>query len=153
MKLQKESLWILLALIVSPFYFVYRETLEVKDGEVRAYKTLWWSRTTEVKSLKPSCVGEVYTKWLHGAVSIEVLDRQGRLFWVQRYQGFNSVGRSCRDVNALRDAIKTGTTFSATYCKSALWTVLSMMISLFTWFYKRAWRLERERQRQAGNVC
>ena len=66
MKLQKESLWILLALIVSPFYFVYRETLEVKDGEVRAYKTLWWSRTTEVKSLKPSCVGEVYTKWLHG---------------------------------------------------------------------------------------
>ena len=41
MKLQKESLWILLALIVSPFYFVYRETLEVKDGEVRAYKTLW----------------------------------------------------------------------------------------------------------------
>ena len=153
MKLQKESLWILLALIVSPFYFVYRETLEVKDGEVRAYKTLWWSRTTEVKSLKPSCVGEVYTKWLRGAVSIEVLDRQGRLFWVQRYQGFNSVGRSCRDVNALRDAIKTGTTFSATYCKSALWTVLSMMISLFTWFYKRACRLERERQRQAGNVC
>ena len=153
MKLQKESLWILLALIVSPFYFVYRETLEVKDGEVRAYKTLWWSRTTEVKSLKPSCVGEVYTKWLHGAVSIEVLDRQGRLFWVQRYQGFNSVGRSCRDVNALRDAIKTGTTFSATYCKSALWTVLSMMISLFTWFYKRAWRLERERQRQAGSAC
>ena len=70
MKLQKESLWILLALIVSPFYFVYRETLEVKDGEVRAYKTLWWSRTTEVKSLKPSCVGEVYTKW--GAVPFQL---------------------------------------------------------------------------------
>ena len=59
MKLQKESLWILLALIVSPFYFVYRE---------------------------PSCVGEVYTKWLHGAVSIEVLDRQGRLFWVSLHR-------------------------------------------------------------------
>lgn len=59
--------------------------------QVRAYKTLWWSRTTEVKSLKPSCVGEVYTKWLHGAVSIEVLDRQGRLFWVQHYLGYNTI--------------------------------------------------------------
>ena len=31
MKLQKESLWILLALIVSPFYFVYRETRNARS--------------------------------------------------------------------------------------------------------------------------
>lgn len=149
MKLQKESLWILLAIVIVPFYFVCRETIEVKDGMVNVYKTTWWCKKTVVKSLESSCVGEVCPKAkgrIGSSSVIEVLDNHGRLFWMQRYGGFDKVGRSCRDADALKCAIKRGTTFSATDTCSGGAAIFFVMISLFIWFYKRSWRLERERQ-------
>ena len=39
MKLQKESLWILLAIVIVPFYFVRRETIEVKALTSHRHRT------------------------------------------------------------------------------------------------------------------
>ena len=150
MKLHKEAFWIILAVVAVPMYFAWRETLEVKDGIVSAYQTTWWYKRANVKSIESSHIREVCTRSRgcggSHAISIEVTDDRGRLFWVQQYQGFDKVGRSCRDADALKYAIKTGSAFSATNCKSAMWALLVIIISLFMWVYKRAWRLERERQ-------
>lgn len=111
-----------------------------------AYKISWWCKRERVESLKTSCVGEVRINWNCGVVCvIEVFDNQGRLFWKQPYQGPNRLGRCSQDVVALKHAIKTGSAFSAAYSTSALWAVLIIFISLVVWFYKRSWRLERER--------
>ena len=75
MKLHKEQLWILLAVVTAPFYFVSCRIIEVKDGVVYAYKTSWWCKRERVGSLKTSCVGEVRIKWSRGVVCvIEVFD-------------------------------------------------------------------------------
>lgn len=154
MKFKKESVWILLAIVAAPFYFVCRDTIEVENGMVHAYKTTWWCKRSLVKSLDASCVGEVRKK-LHAVGSssrceIELFDNHGQLFWVQTYQGFDKLDRCCQDEVALRRAIKIGSVFSATYCKSGAWALLSIVISLITWYYKRAWRLERKRQLRGG---
>ena len=146
MKLQKESLWLLFVIAIAPFCFIYRDTITVKNGVIYVYKTTWWCKKTKVKSMKSSCVGTVCARWKRGVNFVEVLDNQGRLFWKQPYQGLpDRASRACRAAEALKYAIKTGATFSHTHCRSALWAVVLMMLSLFCWFYKRAWRLERER--------
>lgn len=157
MKLQKESFWLFLSLLSVPFYFSCCETLEVKDGVLTAYRSTWWCKKVKVKSLKTSRVREVCTRSRgcggRRAVSIEVMDERGQLFWSQRYQGFDKVGRSCRDAVALRYAIKTGAAFSSIYCRSAGWTILMITTLFFIWIYKLAWRLERERRERSSDGC
>lgn len=149
MKRRAELLWALLALVSVPFYSVCRDTMEVKDGVISVYQTTWWCKKTKVKSLKVSCFRGTRTKsrgTKGGTYSIEVWDIKGQLFWAQLYQGFDGLDRACRDAAALRRAIRTGSAFSTTCCTSAGLVILLVFISLFMWFYKRSWRLERERQ-------
>ena len=154
LKWQKEMKWLLLAALAFLFCFERSDTLTVQDGYVRLCRRTWWFYKREVKSMESSLIGSVthISKWAKSSTSDSLLlkDKSGRVFYELHYSGFrigaNWWKEAHSDEKVCKSAIAGKGKFSREVDTVSPITYFMLLVLLVIYWYKRSWRVERERE-------
>jgi hypothetical protein len=154
MKMHKEHIWLGIAFLSFLFFFERSDTLIVQDGQVWVNQRRWWFDEKKTRTINASSIASV----THEAVGsgggfanfLLLKDKKGSVFYELKYGGFtikqNWGGEAIRDEEKCRRAIAGNGKFSREVQKILPIPPLVFFISLVVYWYKRSWRLERERQ-------
>ena len=152
LKWQKEMKWLLLAALAFLFLFERSDTLTVQDGYVRLCRRTWWFYKREVKSAEVSSIENVthITKWTGRLDYLLLKDKSGRVFHELQYSGFkigaNWWKEAHSDEKVCKSAIAGKGKFSREVDTVSPITNFMLLVSLVIYWYKRSWRVERERE-------
>ena len=153
LKWQKEEMkWLLLAVLAFLFLFERSDTLTVQDGYVRLCRRTWWFYKREVKSAEVSSIENVTHKWGRNSRlnSLLLKDKSGRVFHELHYSGFK-IGaiwwkEAHSDEKVCKSAIAGKGKFSREVDTVSPITNCMLLVLLVIYWYKRSWRVERERE-------
>ena len=153
LKWQKEMKWLLLAALAFLFLFERSDTLTVQDGYVHLHRRTWWFYKREVKSMESSLIGSVTHKHVYGGGvkgdSLVLKDKGGKIFYELLYRGlveFTTWKRAHNDQKACKSAIEGKGRFSRTESITLPIPHVALVVFLLVYWYKRAWRVARERE-------
>ena len=147
-----EKKWLFVALAGLLLMFESWTVLEVNHNEVVVSNISFWFRKKTVKRITVSdvdieniCVRAVLLR--RGSLPQIVINAKNGEEFIRFTYNFalTAESRADRDCRTLKSAIAAGHGFSQSRCDS-FWWIIVVAISLLVYFYKRAWRLERERQ-------
>ena len=150
-ELTKERLWLCIAAAGLLLTFEHHSVLEVKSGAVVVSEVSFWCYEREIKKINVSGAGEISSRSKYigrtgSSPSLLVKTKGGELFYEMQYHNAFTGDQRCeRDKKKLKEALVSGTGFRTTQNESFHWVAL-VIVSLFVYVYKRAWRRERERR-------
>lgn len=149
-KMPKETIWLVMALAGCLLMFERRTELMVQNNEVVVLKTTSWIQKREIKKTNASNVRDARIGPSRGRPcslpTLEIYTKDGACFFELQYDGIFAEDHASKDVDSFRAAIETGSEFISSSQKDSFFWVVLVVISLVIFWYKRSWRLERERQ-------